>query len=64
MPPFKVAFYERTKNVLFFCRITIQCLFSFFNLIPDRYLFIPNEKGNYGKGSKNSCENYPLRITS
>jgi len=30
----------------------------FFNLIPNKHLFIPNEKGKYGKGSKNSCENY------
>jgi hypothetical protein len=30
----------------------------FFNLIPNKHLFIPNEKGKYGIGSKNSCENY------
>jgi len=29
-----------------------------FILIPNKYLSIPNEKGKYGKGSKNSCENY------
>ena len=29
-----------------------------FILIPNKYLSIPNEKGKYGKGSKNSRENY------